>query len=131
MSLPPNVDEVFQRIARFIVEHDIVEFTMPVLELYSRSEMLGTWVFGVIAPWTAIMGRDWFEFADIMSFNPRENSKRLIKRIEELEDEKIKLKESQELLSEQEKQDSTLKSKIRLFLSRFLRGLKNRKASYT
>lgn len=117
MTLPPRIeDKLIEKAARFAVENGISEFVMPYLEIYSRTDIVGTLSFSVVAPFAMIIGQDLFDFASIMSTNPMENSRRLINRIKELEEEK----KSREPKENSEKGVSP-KSKTRSFLSRFLK----------
>jgi hypothetical protein len=88
-------DKIIERAAKFLVDNGISEFAMPYLEIYSRTDIIGNLLFPVVAPFTMIIGQDLFDFASIMSTNPKENSVRLMNRIKELEEDK-KQRESKE-----------------------------------
>ncbi|MCJ7609012.1 hypothetical protein MUP00_05020 [Candidatus Bathyarchaeota archaeon] len=111
MSAPfRKEDRLLDKAARFAVNHEITDFVMPYLEIYSRTDIIGNLLFPVVAPWTILMGQEVFDFASIMSTNPKENASRLIDRIRQLEEQK-RLNES--------KDNSVSKTKTRS--RRFLR----------
>lgn len=118
MTLPTKAEEeLIDRAARLILEYDVNEFVMPLLEMYSRTIIIGTLAFQIFAPWSMIMGQDVFNFVSMMGTNPKEFSNRLINRIKELEEEKLRLKDSQKNF-EQEKQESRFRSFLKRFLKR-------------
>ena len=111
MSAPfRKEDRLLDKAARFAVNHEITDFVMPYLEIYSRTDIIGNLLFPVVAPWTILIGQEVFDFASIMSTNPKENASRLIDRIRQLEEQK-RLNES--------KDNSVSKTKTRS--RRFLR----------
>lgn len=91
---PKEEEEIIQRMAKFVVDRDLSVIALPLLEAYSITDIPGYLGFVSFYPFAAALGKTWTDMAYMMGTHPSKTGKRLMERIEELEEEKKRLKEA-------------------------------------
>lgn len=92
ISLTPETEkELIEKTARFIVEHDLETMAKLALETFGFTDFAGLMLFNEVFPFASgLFGATGQEFVELMTLNPRANSRRILERVEELEKEKQK-----------------------------------------
>ncbi len=81
--------EAIDRFARLIVSRDLSDVAGMFLRGFQPAANISAVVLGIsIYPFAMLFGGDVEEYMGLFTFNARDNMRRILKRIEELEDEK-------------------------------------------
>jgi hypothetical protein len=122
---PDRENELVEQIAKFIVDNNMVDVAAIMLETFSKSNAVANMGFFHIYPFmTLFFGRTGQELSELIGLNPSVNNKRILQRIEELENERVRRVEAEKAMKrlmgiEEQTPFSKLKSSLSKALSVF------------